>query len=334
MGARESTREEKSMLAADGVRITILVENWIDILIPDSDQISRRGLVFHFDPKEETLLAENGFSLFIETFTKDKRQCVLFDSGLTAEVVRHNFRALHLDPHSIDHIVISHGHLDHHGGLEGLLPDIGHPVPVLVHPDAFLPRYVVFPTEVAPFYNRSFDEDKLKAAGARFVLARAPVVLAPGVWSTGEIPRDTDFEGPGTEGKPITYGPGIYQLVDGRYQYDEVWDEVGLAVNVAGEGLVVITGCGHAGVINTVRQAQRITGVDELALVMGGFHLGFPGTPEEKIDKTVDALRTLEAKKIAPMHCSGFKCMADVARTLPDAFFQYAVGTSITIGDV
>ncbi len=322
------------MLAADGVRITILVENWIDILIPGDDRLSRRGLVFHFDPKEETLLAENGFSLFIETFTKGKRSCVLFDSGLTDQVIRHNFHALRLNPRDVDHIVISHGHLDHHGGLNGFLPDIGHPVPILVHPDAFHPRYVVFPTEVAPFYNRSLDHDELRAVGARFVLAREPVVVAPGIWSTGEIPRNTDFEGPGTEGKPITYEPGIYQVVDGRYQYDEVMDEVGLAINVAGEGLIVITGCGHAGVINTVRQAQQITGVDELALVMGGFHLGFPGTPDEKIEKTVGALQTLGAKRIAPMHCSGFKCMAGVASALPEAFFQYAVGTSITIGSI
>jgi 7,8-dihydropterin-6-yl-methyl-4-(beta-D-ribofuranosyl)aminobenzene 5'-phosphate synthase len=323
------------MLAADGVRITILVENWIDILIPGTDRISRRGLIYHFDPKEQTLLAENGFSLFIETFTSGKRACVLFDSGLSADVISHNFEALHLDPHDVDHIVISHGHLDHHGGLNGFLPKIGHPVPILVHPDAFLPRYVVMPSgEVASFYNQSLDQDELKALGARFVLARDPVVVAPAVWSTGEIPRETDFEGPGTEGKTVTYGPGIYQLVDGHYIYDEVMDEVGLAINVAGEGLIVITGCGHAGVINTVRQAQRITGVEELALVMGGFHLGFPGTPDEKIDKTVDALKTLGAKQIAPMHCSGFKCMADVARTLPDAFFQYAVGTSITVGHV
>ncbi|HKP17925.1 MAG TPA: MBL fold metallo-hydrolase [Gaiellaceae bacterium] len=323
------------MLAADGVRITILVENWIDILIPGSEGISRRGLVFHFDPKEQTLLAENGLSLLIETFTGGKRSCVLFDSGLTADVIRHNFAALRLDPRDIDHIVISHGHLDHHGGLNGFLPSIGHPVPILVHPDAFLPRYAVMGTgEVAAYYNQPLDQEELKALGARFVLARDPVVVAPAVWSTGEIPRENDFEGPGTEGKALAYGPGIYQLVDGRYVYDEVMDEVGLAINVAGEGLVVITGCGHAGVINTVRRAQGITGVEELALVMGGFHLGFPGTPDEKIDKTVDALRTLGAKRIAPMHCSGFKCMADVARALPNAFFQYAVGTSITVGRV
>ena len=323
------------MLEADGVRVTILVENWVDILISGRENVSRCGLIHHFDPKEQPLLAENGLSLLIETWTSGKRACVLFDSGLTSTVISHNFKALHLEPRDVDHIVLSHGHLDHHGGLAGFLPEIGHPVPILVHPDAFYPRYAIMGSgEVAGYYNKALDKAELESLGARFVLARDPVVVAPGVFTTGEIPHDTDFEGPGTADKPLVYGPGIYQLRDGRFVYDEVLDEVGLAINVAGEGLVVITGCGHAGVINTVRQAQRVTGVEELALVMGGFHLGFPGTPDEKVDKTVAALTELGARQIAPMHCSGFKCMADVARALPDAFFQYAVGTAVTIGRV
>jgi 7,8-dihydropterin-6-yl-methyl-4-(beta-D-ribofuranosyl)aminobenzene 5'-phosphate synthase len=321
------------VLAADAVRITVLVENWIDILIPGAEGITRRGLIHHFDRKEQPLRAEGGLSLLIETWVGGKRGCVLFDCGLTPDVIGHNFEALHLDPRDVDHIVISHGHLDHHGGMAGTLELIGHPVPVLVHPDAFHPRYAIMGSgEVAGFYNQALEPDSLKALGARFVLARDPVVVAPGVWTTGEIPRETAFEGPPPAAKPAEYGPGIYQLRDGEFVTDEVLDEVGLAINVAGEGLVVVTGCGHAGVVNTIRQAQRITGVEELALVMGGFHLGFPGTPDETVDATVEALRELDPRRIAPMHCSGFKCMADVARTLPGAFFQYAVGTTISLG--
>jgi 7,8-dihydropterin-6-yl-methyl-4-(beta-D-ribofuranosyl)aminobenzene 5'-phosphate synthase len=323
------------MRAADGVKITILVENWIDILISEPEGVTRRGLIHHFDRKEQPLRAEGGLSLFVETWIGGRRSCVLFDSGLTPDVIAHNFGALGLDPHDVDHIAISHGHLDHHGGLAGTLELIGHPVPVLVHPDAFYPRYIIMGSgEVASFYNQALEPDELTRAGARLVLARDPVVIAPGIVSTGEIPLEVDFEGPPPAAKPTSYDPGIYQLREGEFVTDEVLDELGLAINVAGEGLVVITGCGHRGVINTVRRARQITGVEEVALVMGGFHLGFPGTPDEVVDRTVAALGELNARRIAPMHCSGFRCIAGVASSLPDAFLQYAVGSTFTVGAV
>jgi 7,8-dihydropterin-6-yl-methyl-4-(beta-D-ribofuranosyl)aminobenzene 5'-phosphate synthase len=323
------------MHQTDGIRITVLVENWIDILLGEEEFIGRPGLVHHFNPKRQVVQAENGFSLFIESFAEGRRSCVLFDTGLGPDVIAHNFAALDLDPRDIDQIVISHGHLDHHGGLATVLPLIGHPVPVVMHPDAFLPRYVIMSNkEIAPFYNRSLAEDDLEGKGARWVLSRQPVPVAPGILTTGEIPLETDFEGPPPADTPVTYGPGLYQLRDGEFTLDRVGDEIGLVANVRDEGLVVITGCGHLGVVNTVRQARRIAGEEDLALIMGGFHLGFPGTPPERIEKTVASLAELGAKRVAPMHCSGFQCMAQVASTMPDAFLQYTVGMRIEIGDV
>jgi 7,8-dihydropterin-6-yl-methyl-4-(beta-D-ribofuranosyl)aminobenzene 5'-phosphate synthase len=320
---------------ADGIRITVIVENWIDILLGAEEFIGRPGLIHHFNPKRQVVQAENGFCLFIETFADDRRSCVLFDTGLGPDVVAHNFGALDVDPRDIDQIVISHGHLDHHGGLETVLPLIGHPVPVVIHPDAFLPRYLIMPSrEIAPFYNRSLIEGDLEVLGARWVRSREPVPVGAGLLTTGEIPLETDFEGPPPPDAPVTYGPGLYQLRDDQFVLDRITDEIALVANVAGEGLVVITGCGHLGVINTVRQARRVAGDEDLALVMGGFHLGFPGTPAERVVKTVDALSELGAKRVAPMHCSGFDCMAKVAATMPDSFLQYTVGMSIEIGNV
>lgn len=323
------------MREADGLRITVMVENWIDILLGEEEFIARPGLIHHFDPRQAVVQAEAGFSLFIESFAGGKRSCVLFDAGLGPDVIAHNFRALDVNPQDIDQVVISHGHLDHHGGLATVLPLIGHPVPVVIHPDAFLPRYLIMSNrEIAPFYNRSLVEGDLEKKGARWVLTRQPVPVAAGILTTGEIPLETDFEGPPPADAPVSYGSGLYQLRDGQFGLDRITDELALVANVSGEGLVVITGCGHLGVINTVRRARRITQVEDLALVMGGFHLGFPGTPTERIDKTVQALAGLGAERVAPMHCSGFPCLAQVASTMPDAFLQYTVGMRIEIGHV
>jgi 7,8-dihydropterin-6-yl-methyl-4-(beta-D-ribofuranosyl)aminobenzene 5'-phosphate synthase len=320
---------------ADGVRITIVVENSIDILLGEEEFVGRPGLIHHFDPTQGVVQAEGGLSFFIESFTNGRRHCVLFDAGLGPDVIVNNFAALGIDPTEIDQIVISHGHLDHHGGLATVLPLIGHQVPIVIHPDAFLPRYVVMPDRrIAPYYNRSLGYEELERLGARWVLTRDPVPVAPGILTTGEIPLKTEFEGPPPADTPISYEAGLYQLRDGRFTIDRVTDEQGLAINVAGEGLGVLTGCGHLGVINTVSKARQVTGVDELGLIMGGFHLGFPGTPSERIDKTTDALAELGATRVMPMHCSGFQCMAQVAAKMPDEFLQYSVGMTIELGDV
>jgi 7,8-dihydropterin-6-yl-methyl-4-(beta-D-ribofuranosyl)aminobenzene 5'-phosphate synthase len=320
---------------ADGIRVTVLVENWIDILVGEEEFIGRPGLVHHFDPKNQVVHAEGGLSLFVESFTGGRRHCVLFDAGLGPEVIVHNFGALGIDPEHVDQIVISHGHLDHHGGLETILPLIGHPVPVVIHPDAFLPRYAIMgDRQIAPYYNRPLAREKLEKLGARWVLTRQPVPVAPGILTTGEIPLETEFEGPPPADTPITYDPGLYQIRDGVFGLDRVTDEQGLVANVRGEGLAVITGCGHLGVVNTIRQARRVTGVEDLALVMGGFHLGFPGTPQERIERTTDALAELPVKRIVPMHCSGFACMTQVAAKMPDQFLLYTVGMTIEVGEV
>jgi len=322
------------MHAVDGVRITVVVESWVDILLGEQDGVTRTGLVHHFDPKARPLLAENGFSILVETFNGRHRSTVLFDCGLSGIVIEHNFAALGIDPSAIDHIAISHGHFDHHGGLSRVLDLIGHPVPVVAHPDAFHPRYLMLSSgETAAYYNAALDKSDLHGRGARFVDARDPLPLGDGIISSGEIERTIPFENLQPGDFRDSLGPGIYQIVDGRAMFDIVPDELAVIVNVKSEGLVVISACGHAGIINTVSHAQAITGIDRLALIMGGFHLGFPGTPQDKRDSTVTELKRFGAAQIAPMHCTGFKCMADVARELPDAFVQYSVGTRFHVGD-
>ncbi|WP_319449701.1 MULTISPECIES: MBL fold metallo-hydrolase [unclassified Mycobacterium] len=327
------------MFTADRLEVRILVENWVDMLLPDlhigdasQHCVTRTGLIEHFDPKLTAPQAENGISLLVRATRGARTYTTLFDVGLTGSVLAHNLRALGEDPTTIDHVVISHGHPDHYGGIDRFLGELDRAVPVATHPDAFLPRYAVMADgRTSPFYNAAFNQESLSTAGARFVLVREPLELGCGVRTTGEIPRLVDYEGPRPPAAPGD--PGLYQVAaDGRVGLDEVTDEQALVIDVAGEGLVVLTGCAHAGVINTLHRARQISGEKPIRAVIGGFHLGFPTTPAENVDKTVEAMRDLEVQMIVPMHCSGLRAHAAFSSTLPRQYVQPSVGSSLWFG--
>ena len=317
------------MNCADGVTITTLVENYVDMLIPDTEMVKRPGLAFHFDPRNKPIQAENGISFLVDIFFAEQKYSILFDAGLTDSVILHNMSALGVSPNSIDHAVISHGHPDHYGGLLGLLKVRDHPLPVIVHPNAFLTRYVVARNgSVIPYYNQSFRKDELEAAGGRLVMATTAVQIGPAAFTTGEIPLKEPFEPPGP---PSGIPSSLRCIREGRFEEDETLDDVALVICLKDKGLVVIAGCAHAGIINTLRQAQAVTGVKQVHAVFGGFHLGFPGIGEEKSESTIQALKRLKPAIVSPMHCSGFKTLAAVSREMPEAFLLNTAGAQITL---
>jgi len=321
------------MEAVEHLRITVLVDNHVDMLLTPSEGIQRFGLLDHFTPPHgEPVCTENGIAYWIELRTRERRHHVLFDSGLTEMVIAHNLRALGRSPEQLEHAVISHGHPDHFGGIFHLLDMVDAPLPVATHPDAFLPRYATMGDgRVAHFYNQAFQPAPLEAAGGKVTLSRAPVDLGWGVATTGQIARDTDFEGPPATATAFT--PGLWQVAaDGDNVVDQVWDEQGLVVDVAGEGLVVLTGCAHAGVVNTLHQARALAGDRPVRAVMGGFHLGFPTTPKENVAKTVAAFHDLEVRTVVPMHCSGLRAHVAMSTDLADRYVQPAVGTTFVFG--
>lgn len=324
---------------ADSVDVMVLVENQVDMLLPDQDPaagdlhcVSRTGLVEHFDPKRVPPVAENGLSLLVTVRRGRYASRVIFDVGLTGTALAHNLSALGEDPATVDSVVISHGHPDHYGGIHRFLDLAGRPVPVATHPDAFLPRFAVMGDgRTSTFYNAAFNAPQIEDEGGRLVRSRQAVDLGWGMTTTGEIPREVEFEGPRPAATPG--GPGLYQVsADGGFALDEVWDEQGLVIDVAGEGLVVLTGCAHAGVVNTVRQAQRLRGDRPVRAVLGGFHLGFPTTPRENVARTVAALREHEVRTVMPMHCSGLAAHTAFSTDLADSYVQPAVGTVLHFG--
>jgi len=240
-------------------------------------------------------VAEHGLSFLVSVTSGDTRRTLLFDTGSSVDTLAHNLRALGVDAAEIEAIVLSHGHFDHTMGLNGLARKL-HPLPPLVvHPDVWLRRRVVIPGR-EPWELPTTSKAKIRTAGFQVIEARQPSsLLGGGILVTGEIERTTEFE----QGLPVHEA-----FRDGQWQPDPLLhDDQALVANVRGKGLAVITGCGHAGVVNTVRYARKITGVDRVYAVLGGFHLA--GLLYEPIiPPTVHALREIGPEVIAPSHRS------------------------------
>jgi 7,8-dihydropterin-6-yl-methyl-4-(beta-D-ribofuranosyl)aminobenzene 5'-phosphate synthase len=302
------------------VQVTVLIVNFLDLLMAGEEGVDRY-LVSDFGAAEQ-LVAEHGFSALVEIERGGDRQTVLYDAGLTPHALARNLDVLEVPVGDLRAIVISHGHADHHGGLEGLIRRRGRSgLPLLIHPDAWRERRVAFPTggEVRlPPPNRH----DLEAEGLEVVEERAHSMLLDGaVLVSGQVDRVTDFE----SGFPIHQA----RTLNGWEPDPMIWDDQALIVDVRGRGLVILSGCSHAGAINVLRHAQRLTGNSRIAGFIGGLHLT-GGIFESRIEPTVEALRAADVSRVLPAHCSGWRAVHAVARAMPEAFVQSAVGTTVT----
>jgi 7,8-dihydropterin-6-yl-methyl-4-(beta-D-ribofuranosyl)aminobenzene 5'-phosphate synthase len=314
-------------MPCDGARITVLDENFIDILLPSTDRIARYGMDQHFSPKYGEILAENGLCFYVETFSAGTVTTVLFDAGLTAPVVLHNAALLGIDLADVDAVVLSHGHPDHVGGVTGVLEAIGHPAPVIAHPDAFNPRMIVKPYVTLPMINIGFSRERIEHAGGGLIQARGSIQLGPGLRSSGEMETTADFELEAPAGRLCVHA-------DGAVEPDGINDHQVLGIDIAGEGLLVIDPCGHRGIISSTEHMRKLFDTETVYGVMGGFHTGHPGISANRIDNTARRLAEYAPQLIAPMHCSGFPLRRAVADAAPNAFELITAGSVLTVGDV
>jgi 7,8-dihydropterin-6-yl-methyl-4-(beta-D-ribofuranosyl)aminobenzene 5'-phosphate synthase len=303
----------------DRVEVTIVIDNFLDLLMAGEEGVARYqardfGLA-------EQLVAEHGFSALVSVERDGHRHTVLYDAGLTADAVARNLDVLQVPVGELRAIVISHGHADHHGGLEGLVRRRGRSrLPLVIHPDAWRERRVVFPSGGEVRLPPPTRHD-LESEGLEVVEERAHSLLLDGaVLVSGQIERVTEFE----------TGFPIHEARDSdEWRPDPmIWDDQALVLNVRNRGLVIISGCSHAGVVNVLLHAQRLTGETRIAGLIGGLHLT-GGLFEARIQPTVEALRAASIGRVLPAHCSGWKAVHAIARAMPDAFVQSAVGTTV-----
>lgn len=291
--------------------ITVVVDNYANALLKSQPGVDRYGSV------TEPLLAEHGLSLHLRL--GESGRGVLLDAGLSKVALPHNLPRLGIEPRAVDQVVISHGHPDHTGALEGFLALAGRPTPVVVHPEAFLERWRLLSdgSREGPWQQ---DRRSWEDAGAEIVSLVGPYDLAPGCLATGPVPRRTDFE---KVSSSILYRRGT------EFVSDPIRDDQSIVVNVKGKGLVVVSGCAHAGIVNTLHYAREISGVDKVWAVVGGFHL--QGAAEDVVSRTIGELKALRPQLIMPCHCTGFEATRRFAEEMPDQFLLGAVGTTLNL---
>ena len=316
----------------DSVVVTTLMDNLTDSLMPDQGPARRAPVgsgpwrpsaVMEGGQAPDALIAEHGFSVLVTVTKAGTEHRFLFDAGTSPDGVAENMRRLSIDPASIEAIVCSHGHFDHTTGIDGLIRAVGRAsMPVLIHPHFWRRRRIVLPGR-EPLEIPTTSRRALAEAGFEVIEEQQPSFLFDrSVLVTGEVPRTTGYE-PGF--------PPQQAWIAGGWQPDPlVLDDQALILNVSGKGLVVLTGCGHAGVINIARYARRLTGGQPLYALLGGFHLSGP-LFEPLIPRVLDELAAMTPGVLVPAHCTGWRAQHAMSARFPAAFVPNAVGTTFRL---
>ena len=310
--------------------LTVLVDNKANLIVESSSD----DIQYFTD---QPLLAEHGFSVLVQP--GDSGETILWDAGVSEVALIENMRRMKLDFSAITKIALSHGHSDHYAAMTAVLEkmerspeskewgvqvdqaelaawlDKGR-VPLIAHPAAFRERWWRKDdgTLVGPFTPP--PAARWEATGARVIHSEGPYPLAPGCWTTGYVPR-LSFEESGRPTK-LLYRDGT------DFIPDDLDEDQAIVIHLKDKGLVVLSGCAHAGIVNTVEHARQFTGVEKVHAVIGGFHLA--RASEQEIADTIDYFKSLQPTTLIPSHCTGFKAISQFAREMPDQFVEGVVG--------
>jgi 7,8-dihydropterin-6-yl-methyl-4-(beta-D-ribofuranosyl)aminobenzene 5'-phosphate synthase len=270
---------------------------------------------------ESPCLGQHGLSLLLEGRGGETTRTILVDVGQNSQALLHNMRIMNIWPADIDAIVLTHCHYDHTQGIVAMLREIGKKeLPVIAHSDIFRTHFVIEPYRRHVGVMPGDSSEEIGKAGGTLFLTKDPLEIMPGIMTTGEVKRQTDFEEVGIELKTIE---------DGRIRADPMLDDISVVANVRGKGLVIVTGCSHAGIINIVRHAMELTGCDQIEGVVGGLHL--VDAPDARIERTVEELCQLSPKWIWAGHCTGFKAQVALYLGLGERFSPLHTGMKLDI---
>jgi 7,8-dihydropterin-6-yl-methyl-4-(beta-D-ribofuranosyl)aminobenzene 5'-phosphate synthase len=324
----------EDLSVAQSVEVTVLVDNSADLMVRSTETVKRFT--------KEPLLAEHGFAALIDLEEAGVR--ILWDAGISQMALLDNAERMEIDLTTVDKIALSHGHRDHFAAMtnvigrvarkpeprewakDALVDEIrtwakGHKVPLIAHPAAFRERWGIA-KDGKKYGPHNVPREEWEAAGAEIVLSEGPHRLGPGCWTTGAIPRKS-FEQAGMPSS-LAYREGH------EFIRDSLDDDQAIVIHVRDKGLVVLTGCAHSGVVNTIRYAREISGVDRVFAILGGFHLG--RAKENEIERTIDEIVSMMPEMVVPSHCTGFRATARFAERMPDQFVQGIVGTKYLFG--
>ena len=288
--------------ALDNLRITVLAED--SVLYGSS------------------YLGQHGVSFLLEGSSGGNTKRILVDVGQNSDALLSNMQTMGISPSIANVIVLTHCHHDHTQGIARMLREINKKdVPVIAHPSIFRLHFITQPYPRHVGIMQGDSKVEIEKAGGSLSLTRDPFIIMPGIMTTGEVKRLTEFEEVRIERKTIENE----MVVD-----DLMLDDISVIANIKDKGLVIVTGCSHAGIINIANQAIEVSGVNKIEGIIGGLHL--VEAPDTAIRRTVEELSKLNVAWISTGHCTGFKAQVELHHTFKERFLPLHTGLQFEWG--
>jgi 7,8-dihydropterin-6-yl-methyl-4-(beta-D-ribofuranosyl)aminobenzene 5'-phosphate synthase len=343
----EAVAEQFDAPVVDKVVVREITDNQHDIFLRPLEKpglmVQRTG--FPGAPQGKTLESEWGLALHIESTMGSESRRYLLDYGFTSDVYLNNLALMKIDPTAVDAMILSHGHFDHWGGLMGFLearrPQMRTDLRLYTGgEDDFCHRFSKQPDGSLVDFG-VLDRHKLKALNVEPVLSESPIVIEGHAFTTGFIPR-TSIEhvlpntfveigvkdGVGCDANAYMNHHFTTDELAGNPKPDQHWHEHATCFNLGDRGLVVISSCGHAGIINTLKRAQEVSGVEKIYALVGGFHLA--PAPDDYLRQVMAELKKFDLDHVMPMHCSGQNFVDLAAKEMPKKLVLCGTGSTFT----
>ena len=315
-------QERIAIPEAERIIVTVITDNLADATRPDV-KIAKRpaGAVSVLDG---AMHAEHGLAYYVETVVGGQSHVLLFDFGTQISGVLRNIDLLKLDLRKVEALALSHDHWDHEAALVELMKakrtDFRQDLPLYIGEEFFVGTYSKRPNGQIQTLSVVPRQD-IEALGlVKIVEGKTPTPIVPGAYFTGRVERVTDYE---------VIAPNFVAKRGDQYVQEQFLGEQALLLHAKGKGLVILSACAHRGIVNTLKHAQKITGINRIHAIIGGFHL--TGAKPEVIAKTVADVKAMNPEYIIPTHCTGFEAITAFAREMPDQFILNTAGTKYFI---
>ncbi|MBF0476161.1 MAG: MBL fold metallo-hydrolase [Deltaproteobacteria bacterium] len=318
-GGKGPAQAASNIVEVDKVIIWVLTDNYYDALRPDN-KITKR----YRSTPGKSIHAEHGLSYYVETVVNGQTSACMFDFGLDPVGVLNNLALLGLYIGRSKAFSLSHGHFDHFMAAMEILKQnqqrLSKDAPFYVGEEAFNHRYSLRPGADDLLDLGQLKKEDLEALGLKVIVVKKSTPIIPGAYFTGNIERLTAYE---------KVSPNLLIKRGEKTEPDDFRGEQALFFKVKGKGLVILSGCAHVGIINTVKQAQKVARTEKVFGIMGGFHL--TNKKPEIIQNTVADIRAIKPEFIAPTHCTGFEAVMAFQKEMPNEFILNTAGTQYTI---
>lgn len=321
---KEKNKEVATMTElkeVERLEITAIMDNYADWLLPDGPHVKRAVGSKDGHILRIPLMAEHSLCLRIRYFINDESHDILLDVAENKVSLANNLNILDVDLQKVEAIIVSHGHEDHTDALPWAITQVREDIPVIIHPDAFLTDKTTIDNGVR-ISNVSPKRATITNHHNPLIESKSPYLSPDGHYLvTGEIPRLTSFEQP---------PQGATLVRDGKTEKDLILDDQAIVFSLKGKGIVVISGCAHSGIINTVSYAQQLSKQDTVFSIIGGFHLP-PSQKSSVTMQTIEALKTINPNIIIPMHCTGFYSISSIQQIFKERCVISCVGSTFLI---